>query len=343
MTKNEKIKQTLKETRTRRKALVLKTYVTKIDSSHFNKKTKDYFNRIFLEAKWLYNSILSNDIRDFDTKTKQVTVLNKDKEEEIRDIKYLSSQMKQSIMTRIIENCIGLKNSKKNGRKIGRLRFKTQVNSIPLKQYNNTFKIVSKNKIQLQNCKQKLRVNELKQLKNLIEIASAKIVKKSSGLYFHVTGYENSKEFAPKGTIGIDFGIKTSLAFSNGIKVDLKIPVDKQIKRAHKLVSRSEKNSKNRMKKRALLQRAYEKRNNKKKDAVNKITSYLKNNFEVSIQNEMIKQWQSGRFGKSVANSSLGEIKGALKNSPHTLIVHKSFPSTKLCPNCGCLNSISIN
>jgi hypothetical protein len=29
--------------------------------------------------------------------------------------------------------------------------------------------------------------------------------------------------------------------------------------------------------------------------------------------------------------------------SSHTLVVPKSFPSTKPCPNCGCLNSISLS
>lgn len=339
--KKDKIKQTLKERDEKTKDLILKTYIVKIDSSHFNLKTKEYFRRIFLEAKWFYNFILSNDLKTFDTKIKQVKIINKDHQEEIRDIKFISSQMKQAILTRTIESCIGLKASKKK-RKIGKLKFKTVINSIPLKQYNNTFKIISKNHIRLQNCKQKLRVSGLKQLKNIVLYSNAKIIRRPSGLYLHISGYEKPKERINLGTLGIDMGIKDNLTFSNGIQVNLKIPISNSIKLKQKKISKSIKGSKNRFKARINFQRANERRNNRKKDSVNKLISYLKR-FEINIQDEMIKQWQSGRFGKAISESAMGEIKSELKKDSHTHVVARSFPSTKLCPNCGSLNTIALS
>ena len=340
MTKSEKIKKTLLETKSRRKDLDCRTVSCKFDSSHLNKKTKEYFKMVFLEAKWFYNFLLTQDLKTFDTKIKSITVKTKTSEE-IRDIKFLSSQMKQSILTRTIESCIGLKESKKK-RKIGKLKFKTVVNSIPLKQFGNTFKIVSKNQIELQKCKQKLRISGLKQAKDFEEISNATLVRRPSGLYLRITGFKKPKQRLYKGDLGIDMGIKDNLTFSNGVQVNLKIPVSNSIKLKQKKISKSVKGSSNRYKARLRFQRANETRNNRKKDSVNKVISYLKR-FRINIQDEMIKQWQSGRFGKAVSESAIGEIKSELKKDSHTLVVPRSFPSTKLCRKCGTLNDISLS
>ena len=121
-----------------------------------------------------------------------------------------------------------------------------------------------------------------------------------------------------------------------------KIYLSYSIKLKQKKISKSVKGSSNRYKARLRFQRANETRNNRKKDSVNKVISYLKR-FRINIQDEMIKQWQSGRFGKAVSESAIGEIKSELKKDSHTLVVARSFPSTKLCRKCGTLNDISLS
>ena len=56
----------------------------------------------------------------------------------------------------------------------------------------------------------------------------------------------------------------------------------------------------------------------------------------------MIQAWHHGRFGKQVQNSCLGRVKAKLKTSPNAIMIEKSFPSTKLCLNCGALNILSL-
>ena len=51
----------------------------------------------------------------------------------------------------------------------------------------------------------------------------------------------------------------------------------------------------------------------------------------------MLQSWHSGWFGKQVQHSAMGLIKAGLKDSPKTVVVEQSFPSTQVCPNCGCL------
>ncbi len=340
--KTKQILATKATTRERRKSLVCRTYDLKIDSSHFNATTKAWFSRVFLEAKWLYNYILATGVVGFDTKIKIVTILNKERQPEQRELASLGSQAKQGILERAIDNCVGLKESKKRGRHIGALKFKSVVNSVPFKQFGSDFRIVSDNHIELQKLKQRLRVKGLKQLKGFVEMSNATLVRRPDGFHLMVTGYEKPKEHSFLGDLGIDMGVATNLTFSNGIKINIKIPIDKRVKKAGRKVNKTVKGSKNRWRARERFQRAHQHRNNQKSDAVNKIISYL-NNFHVAIQNEMIAQWQKGLFGKAVSISAMGEIKRELKLSPHTLVVPRSFPSTQLCPNCGSLNKRDLS
>ncbi|MBQ6115592.1 MAG: hypothetical protein IJL11_09485, partial [Synergistaceae bacterium] len=60
---------------------------------------------LFVEAKWLYNDALTfmndHDISEHDTKIVTVHGLNKDKNPITHDLQYISSQMKQSVISGI--------------------------------------------------------------------------------------------------------------------------------------------------------------------------------------------------------------------------------------------------
>ena len=343
-TKSDKIRQSLKETREKRLSQDCRVFELKIDKSHLSRKTKKSLSRLFLESKWFYYNILSTeDVFDFDTKISEVQVLNKEGLKEPRTLEIISSQIKQGIHDRLCSSIKGLSASKKKGRRVGKLKFKSVVNSIYLKQFDNTYKVY-KNRISIQGIKQKLRVSGLKQIPEDSEFANATLIRKHGDYFLKVTVY-TPKEINTKvkDCIGIDFGISTQMAFSNGIKIESKIPVSKQTKKVQRQVSKSKKNSKNRFKLRIILQKRYEKTNNQKKDIRKKIVSYLKNNYTTAVQNEMIKQWQSGRFGKAINESAIGGIIAEIKNLSDTHVVARSFPSTRLCPNCGCLNKIELS
>ncbi len=343
-TKSEKIRQSLKETREKRLSQDCHVFELKIVKNKLSRKTKKSLQRLFLEAKWFYNFILSqDDVFDFDTKVSTIQILNKDKVLEDRNLEVVSSQIKQGIHDRLCASIKGLSVSKKKGRRIGKLKFKPFINSIYLKQFDNTYKIY-KNRISIQGIKQKLRVSGLKQIPEGSEFANATLIRKHRDYFLKVTCYTQKVMSSKiKDCIGIDFGIKTQMTFSNRIKVESKIAVSGQTKKIARQVSRSKKNSKNRFRLRMILQKRYEKTNNQKKDIRKKIVSYLKNNYTTSIQNEMIKQWKSGRFGKAIQESAIGGIISEIKNLSDTHIVARSFPSTKLCPSCGCLNTIVLS
>lgn len=90
------------------------------------------------------------------------------------------------------------------------------------------------------------------------------------------------------------------------------------------------------------LKREYEKLANSRKDIANKIYHRLTTAYDVIyFQDEQIKGWQKGLFGKSVQSSCLGSLKQrlvALEASGRSFKISKWEPTTKLCPVCGTIN-----
>ena len=339
--------QTLLKTKKRRKSQCCKVFELKLQYNKLNKIQKQFLNRIFLEAKWMYNEILNlNDFANYDTKKKVVQILNKNKEPEDREILFLGSQIKQELLKKTWNSIKSLSSLKRKGKNVGKLKFKSQLNCICLKQYGFTYNIIN-NKLKIQKCKKLFPIKGIEQILSNYEIASANLIKKPSGYYLKVTCFMKKEELInSKEIIGIDFGIKDDIVLSNGIKLRTKFPITKRIKKEHRKLSKKAKNSNNHFKQKNKLKLAYEKLTNKKKDAKNKIVSYLKNNYSlIAIQNENIKGWQSGIFGKQIQCSIIGGIISELKKFPQTLIIDIFFPSTKLCGQIGCgiLNKISLS
>ena len=114
------------------KSQTCKVYEIKVDKSHLSQKSINHLHSLFTEAKWFYNYVLSNkNINDADYTIKSVQVKVKDQFEQ-RKFTVLKGQMKQSIKTRTFGSIKALSSLKKKGKKVGWLKFKSFVNSIPL-------------------------------------------------------------------------------------------------------------------------------------------------------------------------------------------------------------------
>jgi len=340
MIQKEKFQLTRQTTRERRKSQVCKVFVLKLDRSKINKIQQIFLDKLFLEAKWFYNDVLSNNPFTYNRQTKQVKVFNKDKREEIRDIK-LSSRIKQGIRGRIISSIKMLSTKKKRGCKVGRLRFRSVINSIPL-QDMHACKIEG-NKFLLEKCKSWFFLEGMDQIPQNAEFTNANLVKKQNDLFLHLVCFLQKEEPKPKSnSCGIDFGIKTTLTTSFGMKIDVKIPISKRIKLQQRILARRKKGSKNYTKTMMNVQKAHEKQNRQKKYIVTSVVSYFKENFDhIAVQKDNICGWKK-LFGKKIQQSVTGGIMSGICKLPQTHVVDRWFPSTKLCPECGCLNSISL-
>ena len=338
--KKRKIKETLQLTREKRKSQSVKVYALKIDESHLNISQRQYLQRIFLEAKWFYNyAIGRDDLFTLDLKLKNVLVKNKEGNDEWRKLEYLSGQMKLGLHSRIIDSIKGLSVLKKKGFQVGRVKHTKNVDSIPLVQFTKTWDIQA-GRVRIQKMKKTLKVSGLDQIPKDAEFANAVLFKKASGYYIHITTYLPKETRILTGKkVGLDFGIKDNIVTSDGEKFNIKIPESEKLKSLQKRFSEKAKGSKQRRKINLKIQKEYEKIGNQKKDKVNKIVSHLVKNYDtIYMQDEMIKNWHSGLFGKQVQHSALGAIKARLKSLESVRTISRSFPTTKMCYNCGLIH-----
>ena len=194
---------------------------------------------LFLQAKWFCNMILaSEDVFTFDTSITQVQV-KKGETKETRKLDLLSSQMKQGLHDQIKQDIYDLAEKKKKGQKVGRLKFKKSVRSIPLKQYKNTYVVEFPNKVHIQNIMGWIKVRGLKQLPKDADFTNAVLLWKHGDFYLHVAVYTAKKEnYVPEKSIGIDLGIMHQLTLSAGIVVDYTIKMPANLRRLYQNLSR---------------------------------------------------------------------------------------------------------
>ena len=341
LAKNQKIKETGKATRERRKDMLCRVFEVKVDLSRMSKSQRNDVNTLFREAKWFRNAYLAdNGLSD---KSRSVKVKVKDVFEE-RELTLLGSQIKQSIISEVKDSIRGLAMLKEKGHKVGALKFKSVCNCVNLKQFHVTYDIdKDRSRIRVQGIRKPFKVRGLEQIPDDAEIANAKFIRKASGLYFHITCYVPKEEkHIPHRSVGIDFGISDNLVFSDGREpVNICVPESKGTKLASRRMNKalshngSQKSNKH-YKRKNKVRKAYEKDKNRRKDLANKAVHEILNNYDfIAIQDEMIHNWHKGIFGKQVQHSAIGVIKEELKNSSGVYVVSRDFPSTQICPECG--------
>jgi putative transposase len=299
--KNSKIKETLNKTMSRRSLLDCKVFELKVDISHLSTRKLNDLRLLFAESKWLYNHILNQEnIFEFDTKTSVVQALDKDKKPITKELNIIGSQIKQSIHSRMMDSIKALSRLKKHGFKIGKLKFKSRINSIPLKQYGTTYKFneTKPNYIKIQNIKGYFKIQGVKQIPKNTEFANATLINKNNNFYLALTCFVPKQvKIYPEKEIGIDFGIENTVTLSNGEKFKVDIPENKRSRKLRHKLSRKQgskkksKKSKSFYKNLNLLNKSISKTNNQKKDVKNKIVSKIVNTYEiVCVQDESIKE-----------------------------------------------------
>ena len=355
---------TLRETKERRKSQICKVYEVKVDKSHLNNETENQLKMLSLEAKWYCNHIRSKiqygknqeSLFDLDYKIDKVAV-KVGCRYEIRELKYLSSQMKQELLDRIKDDVIRLSEKKKKGHTVGKLKFKSDIRSVPLKQYGNTYKILDNKYITIQGVKQKIRVRGLNQILDRldhnnenIEVANADFINKHGDFYLHIVTYQDkkvvdmpSKEIKEPKSIGLDFGIAEQITLSNGVRINYRIPISDKLRKLYKKLSKQEYHSNNWEKTRLKIRKEFDKLTNIKEDIKNKIVYRLGEYQIVCYQDDNIKSWQR-IWGRRILETSIGGIKSDIDKKIQTPVeIDGFFPSTKKCSECGHEREIGLD
>lgn len=352
MNKNSNISESYRNTLQKRRGQVCT--VRRLKISGMNDRQAEWIKMCFVEAKWCYNWILDQiennrlDIFSFDYKLlDRITHKDKDGNDVEAKITHLSSQVKQKLVDSIKSSIKTLSTLKKEGKKVGALKFKSDWSSLDFKQYLVTWRFDGKNKIKFQGCKKAFRILGDRQLDKYksIEYANAKLFKKPSGYYINITCFIDQDEWRSlqkrnykNKIIGIDFGCKTALTFSDGTKMNALVEEPGRLKHLQRLLKKKQKGSNNRCKLRAKIRKEYEKLSNKKDDLANKIVAKMLHENELIImQDEQINSWKK-KHGKKVQHGILGRAKSRLLDDRYkdqVVCLSRWIPTTKFCTNCG--------
>jgi putative transposase len=342
----QQIRQTLRETKTKRRSQRCRVFTLKIDHSRLSVKEKERLKMFFVEAKWLYNDVLaSNDPFHYSYKNIIVTVFNKDKQPEQKTLTTLPARVRYDIIKRVRRAIAALSKAKKAGQKVGKLKFKSDCSSIEF--YCFKHNIVGHNRVKISGIKRHLVVRGLKQIQDHYELANAKLLKKPSGYYIAITCYEfitinilnNTKE------AGVDFGIRSNLTTSDGEVFNVSVEESERLKLLQRKLARQKKSSNDSYKTKLLIRREYEKLTNRKIDAANKIVHTLLTNYSfIYIQDENLKGWHSDvRHSRAVQHSCMGLIKSKLARSSKVKVISKWCPTTKQCYICNRMNILTLS
>lgn len=256
--KKNKIKESIQNTRLKRIMQIVKVFECKIVEKRLNKKQKEELEMLFVEGKWFYNHLLNlhkeKELREINAcQVKEVNHFNKEHQKINSRLEYISAAQKQVIQARMISNEMTIKRLIKNGlQKHGNLKFKSELNCIPLRQYNQQYSFKSFNKVKIQGISGKILLKIGNQLQIADELANANLVRKPDGYYLKVTAYINKENFKEKQKngkeIGLDFGIKTNITTSEGEKLDVSIEESERLKKLQREMFRKVKESNNRYK-----------------------------------------------------------------------------------------------
>ena len=354
--KNNSIKEHGREPRARHASMRPVVVEMKLDLKCLNKTEQEKLWHYFTQCRWLCNYLISLDadaFKSFDTKTRDITSLDKDGNPVDRQLT-IPAKFIQSVYSSIKQDMASLAAKReKTGKKNGKLKFRSEYNAIELNQYGNTHWICYgndgnrngkyRNTVHLSGIKRPIRVFGMDQIPDNAEFANAKLVKRPSGIYLMLTCYipesKGKSESEKKPSVGLDFGIKTTITTCEGEKFEITVREPERLKGLQKKLARQKKGSRGWYDTKHLIRREYEKLANRRRAKANQAYHDItKGRKLIVIQDENIRGWHKGLFGRQVQNSALGTLKAKLIANPNVLVVDRFFPSTKMCPSCGVIN-----
>jgi len=288
-------------------------------------------------------------------------VNNPDTEYVEYELKYLGSYVKTDIINKMCSNIKSLSTNKKNGKKVGHLRFVSEYNSLTYKKQGFGFDLnIGNATCRLQGCKKWFKVFGVEQFKEIrnadpnYEIATATLVRVSDGdFHLHMTVYvdkqklvnyrrskiEKKKYVRPgEEIIGIDFGCETSFTLSNGEKFTMLVEESERHKKLQQQLQRCKKGSNNYYKVKLRLRKSYTKMNNLKDELARGFVQYLRLHHDtIVMQDENLSGWLKGNHGNKVWHSVMGRVKELLMNEKciKVVVLDRFIPTTKFCPHCG--------
>ncbi|MFF2073939.1 RNA-guided endonuclease InsQ/TnpB family protein [Kitasatospora sp. NPDC058162] len=233
---------------------------------------------------------------------------------------------------------------KRAGRPVGLPRFKSRKDSRQsLRFTRNGFRIRSNGKLNLAKIGD-VRVKWSRALP--ADPSSVTIVLDPSGRYHASFVVDVEPVHLPEvdAEVGIDLGLTTYAVLSDGSVIDnprFLRTAEKKLKAAQRELSRKAKGSKNRAKTRRKVARAHAKVADTRKDWLHKqTTGIIRETQAVYLEDLNVRGLARGRLAKSVHDAGWSTFRRLLEEKAaqygrHVGIVHRAYPSSQLCSECG--------
>jgi len=250
-----------------------------------SRRTEEVLFRQLGLCRWLYNRLLGElnkakaEGRKLSQKDTQALIVKLKTEKP--ELEQVYSKVLQMVNYQLWSNIRGLSALKKNGRKVGKLRFKGRW--FKTLNYNQSgFRLEGKklhlSKVGVINIKLHRPING--------NVKGVFIKREQSGKWFAVFQVENSANRLGQieKAIGLDVGVTHFLSDSDGRQIENPKFYERSLERlqkAQRVLSRKRKGSRNRAKARVRLARAYEKVVNKRDDFLHKLSRFYVNNYGV--------------------------------------------------------------
>ena len=192
------------------------------------------------------------------------------------------------------------------------------------------------------------------------KIGTATVSRNPSGQYFisfivHTAEQypEFKKEITKENSLGIDFGLKHFLNFSDGTKIDspeyFKHALDK-LKKEQRKLSKKQKGSKNKEKQRIKVAKVHQKISDQRNDFIHKLTTRLvkESQFDVFCLEDLNLNGMKKLWGRKVSDLSYYTFQSMLnykciKYGKKVIKIGRFEPSSQICSNCGHIQKLSLN
>ena len=192
------------------------------------------------------------------------------------------------------------------------------------------------------------------------KIGTATVSRNPSGQYFisfivHTAEQypEFKKEITKENSLGIDFGLKHFLNFSDGTKIDspeyFKHALDK-LKKEQRKLSKKQKGSKNKEKQRIKVAKVHQKISDQRNDFIHKLTTRLvkESQFDVFCLEDLNLNGMKKLWGRKVSDLSYYTFQSMLnykciKYGKKVIKIGRFEPSSQICSNCGHRQKLSLN
>ncbi|OKY78209.1 MAG: IS605 OrfB-like transposable element containing RNAse H-like and Zn finger domain [Candidatus Methanohalarchaeum thermophilum] len=298
-------------------------------------------------CRWTYNHFLEklNECEEVPSRYELQKELPKLKEEK-PGLKQVHSKVLQMTLKKLYNNLKALSESKKNGYKVGKLRYKGKGWYKTFTYNQSGYKIketnTRKNLLKLSKIGE-IPIRMHRKVKG--EIKNIVVKREQTGKWFASIVTDFQKDLSSgEGVVAIDLNTTNYLTDSNGLVIENPKYLEEKEERLRKekqKLDRKQKGSNNYEKQRRRVAKKYEELRNARKDFLHKLSrAYVENYDTIILEDLSISDMcEDSFFAKSNLDTSWGKFKDYLKYKAESagteIILVNPENTTQICSNCG--------